>query len=64
LTRVLFDPTQSDFVLPKGKKVEKFDVFWGKFPNPNSNHQLLTQPEPQKIDPTRPGSKISIPFHY
>jgi len=45
---VLFDPAQRE-------KLEKFGIFRGNFPNPN--HKWLTQPEPQKIDPTKPGSK-------
>jgi len=55
--RRAFVPTRRDFFCPKGKKIEKFDVFRGNFPNSNPNHNLLTRPEPQKIDPTRPGSK-------
>jgi len=38
----------------KGKKIEKFDVFRGNFPNSNPNP---TRPEPQKIDQIWPGSK-------
>jgi len=38
---------------PNGKKIKKFDVFRGSFPNLNPNHRWLTQPEPLKIDPTR-----------
>jgi len=45
----------------EGQKIEKFDVFRGNFPNSNPNHKWLTRPEPQKIDPTRPGSKILDP---
>jgi len=39
LTRVLSDTTD-------GEKIEKFDVYRGKFPNPNPdpNHKWLTQP--------------------
>jgi len=40
---------------PEEKKIEKFDIFRENFLNSTPN---LTQPEPQKIDPTRPRSKI------
>jgi len=42
LTPVLFNPTQRDFFWPEGKKIGKFDVFRGNFPNPN--HEWLTRP--------------------
>jgi len=49
-TRVLSDPTRRDFFLtPKRKKIEKFDVFRGNFPNSNPNHKWLTRPNPVKI---------------
>jgi len=56
-TRVLSDSTRSNFFLTRREKIEKFDVFRGNFQNSNPNHKWLTRPEPQKIDPTRPGSK-------
>jgi len=52
-TRVLSDPTRSDFFLNEGKKIEKFYVFRWNFQNSNPNHKCLTRPEPQKIGPTR-----------
>jgi len=39
------------------EKIEKFDILGGNFPNSNPNHKWLTQPKPQKVDPTQPGSK-------
>jgi len=48
-------------ILSWREKIEKFDVFWRNFPNSSPNHKWLTQPEPQKIDPTRPRSKIFDP---
>jgi len=56
-TRVLSDPTRSNFFWPERKKIEKLDIFGG---NSNPNHKWLTWPdptEPQKIDSTWPGSK-------
>jgi len=47
------DLTRSNFFWSEGKKIEKFDVFRGNFPNSYLNHKWLTRPEPQKIDPTR-----------
>jgi len=49
---------------PEEKKIEKFDIFLGNFPNSKPNHKWLTRPEPQKIDPTRPGSKILTWTHH
>jgi len=34
------------FFGPEGKKIEKFDVFRGNFPNPNPNHRWLAGPKP------------------
>jgi len=52
LTRVLFDPTQRDF-LTQREKMEKVGIFRGNFPNHDPNQRWLTQPEQQKIDQTR-----------
>jgi len=41
------------------KKIEKFDFFRGNFPNPEVAD--LIRPKQQKIDTTRPGSKIFDP---
>jgi len=35
-----------DFFWPEGKKIEKFVIFRGNFPKPNSNHRWLTLPDP------------------
>jgi len=35
LTRVLFDQARRDFFQSEGKKIEKFNIFRGNFPNPN-----------------------------
>jgi len=44
LDRVPFDPTRRDFFWSsEGKKIEKFDVFRGNFPN--TNHRWLTRPD-------------------
>jgi len=51
--RLGYFPTRRDFFWLEGKKIEKFDIFKGNFPNSNPNHIWLTQPKPQKIDPTR-----------
>jgi len=50
----------------EGKKIEKFDILRGNFPNSNPNHKWLTNPSHKKIVPTR--SKIfepdpSLPGH-
>jgi len=44
-------PTRPEAIFwPEGKKIEKFDVFRGNFPNSNPNHKWLTRPDPgQKI---------------
>jgi len=34
------------------KKIEKFDIFWGNFPNPN--HKWLNRPDPSHKKMTRP----------
>jgi len=47
--------------LTQSKKIEKFDIFTGNFPNSNPNHKWLTRPELQKIDPIWPGSKFFDP---
>jgi len=41
--------------------MEKFGIFRGNFQNPNPNQRWLTQPCQQKIDLTRPGSRIFDP---
>jgi len=48
------------FFWSEGKKIEKFDVFRGKFSKfkPKSLLADPTRPKPQKFDPTLPGSKI------
>jgi len=57
-TRVLSDRIQRYFFWPEGKKMEKFDVFRGNFPNSNPNHKWLTRTNPSHKKLTRPGSKI------
>jgi len=39
------------FFDPKGKKIEKFDVFRGNFPNSNPNQKWLTPPRSKIFDP-------------
>jgi len=44
------------------EKIEKFGIFRGNFPKPKPKSNIAdpTQPEPQKIDPTQPGSKMAF----
>jgi len=65
-TRVLSDLTRSKFFWPEGKKMEKFDIFRGNFPNSNPNHKWLTRPNPSHKKLTRPdpGQKILTGTHH
>jgi len=44
--KVLFDLTWSNYFWSEWKKIEKFEVFRGNFPNPNQNQIWLTWPDP------------------
>jgi len=37
------------FFWPEVKKIDKFDIFRGNFPNPNPNHKWLTRPNPTLV---------------
>jgi len=46
LTRGTFRPDLKRIFWPEEKKIEKFDIFRGNFPNSNPNHKWLTRPHP------------------
>jgi len=50
-----------EIFLTRREKIEKFDVFRRNFTKSTPNHKWLTQPEPQIIDQTWPGSKVFDP---
>jgi len=43
--------------LTRSEKIDKFYIFRGNFPNPNSNYRWLTRPNPRHKKLTRPRSK-------
>jgi len=53
------DPTRVKNFWPEGKKIEKFDVFRGNFPNSNPNHKWLTRPGSKIFDPD-PSLKFTL----
>jgi len=46
-----FWPDPKRFFLTRRKKLEKFDIFRGNFPNSNPNHKWMTRPGSKKFDP-------------